>query len=603
MMFSKKNIVLIYFIAFSLFVNNISLNAQVVSTSLDPNINDKTNLDLGFNRRSDNGVWWTDASFQNLLVEMNPDVLRYPGGTQANYWDWRTGQFLDNTDKSWGGKEVLTIPDFVNATPNRTKIVYVVNLARPTPATGVSVNASEAVLKSDTTLNLKIADMLDAIAEFVTQGKEPYAIELGNEFYFGNIEGGIFEIVESGGFFYSGWDTANNQPYQTTDKRDATVINALFYLKQCKTIVASIKAQYPNIKFALVTTKGGNGNSTRESWNNTIFDALANNPEYATLKNDIYAVTQHHYLTDTYGDQTVIANNNDAKIAIAEGIQYPIDAQNDYNLVPNNYKIWYTEFGVTKPNADLTWATAMRYAALVYSWMERGEKVGQLDYHYVSDVNVVQTGSPFLLAPIGIAAKQVALASADMTQFQKINFSNNPISINGVESLFGYKFKNQNKETLLIINISDTGFSNIQINNLFTFTGAQTLTQYSSDAPYVTGIAEGNSNIISSNATLSGTLDAKRFSISVIEVENTLNTNKNELSKTSIYPNPVEDVLIIETSNQIKSFDVFTLNGVKVYSTKNIQNNTLNLKMLTTGMYLLKMDTANGTEFKKIMKK
>jgi hypothetical protein len=35
-------------------------------------------MNIGFNRRSDKGTWWTDNSFINLVSEMNPDVVRYP---------------------------------------------------------------------------------------------------------------------------------------------------------------------------------------------------------------------------------------------------------------------------------------------------------------------------------------------------------------------------------------------------------------------------------------------------------------------------------------------------------------------------------------------
>lgn len=514
---TKNYLKLIIFLCFFSFYSN----AQVITTTLDPTVRDKTNLDIGFNRRSDSGTWWTDNSFKGLVSDMNPDIARYPGGTQANYWDWRTGKFLDNTDKTWGANmEVLGIPQFVNVIPQRTKIIYVVNMARPTPITGVSVNASEATLKSTATLNLKINDMLAAIAEFGAQGKLPYAIELGNEFFFGNPESGIFEVKQVGSIFYSGWDPVNNQAYQSANVKDATVIDAKFYLDQCKIVVAAIKAQYPTMKFALVTTKRGSGTSARESWNNTIYDELANNTNYATLKNDIYALTQHHYVDTNYGDQTVINNIATAKVAISEGIQYPIDRQLDYDQSPAAYKIWYTEYGVTKLNAELTWATGVRFAALAHSWIKRGDKVGQLDYHYISDANVVKVAVPMKLAPIGIAAKLVAKATADMTEMQEISFANNPISVNLVKSLYGYKFKSANKETLLIINTSDTNFSQVQFNNLFSFTGQPVMTQYYSNTPYVSGVFEGDSNILFSTGNVNSTVGISNFSVTVVEVAN-----------------------------------------------------------------------------------
>ena len=176
-------------------------NAQV-TTSLGP-IRDKTELDIGFNRRSNKGSWWSNQSFKTLVGQMNPDIVRYPGGTQANYWDWRTGKFIDGTDKGWGNKEVLKIPDFVDFLPSRTKVIYVINMARPTIATGLEVDKiNEKTLKSDETLDKMIDDMKAGIAKFVSEGVTPYAIELGNEFYFGNEEGWIYQIVERNGNYY-----------------------------------------------------------------------------------------------------------------------------------------------------------------------------------------------------------------------------------------------------------------------------------------------------------------------------------------------------------------------------------------------------------------
>lgn len=581
------------------------INAQT-TTSLNANIRDVTDLDIGFNRRSDGGGtnWWTDNSFINLMTEMNPDVARYPGGTQANYWDWRTGKFLDNTDKVWNNKEVIKIPGFVSALPSRTKIVYVVNMARPTPATGVSVTASEEILKSQATLDLKIADMIDAIDEFVTQGKTPYAVELGNEYFFGNEESGIYHIVESGGFAYSGWDTNNNQPYESADKKEATVMNAKFYLEQCKDIVAGIKGVYPNMKFALTTTKEEVNAKSRERWNTTIFNELSTNPNYTTLKNDIYAVTQHHYLNDKYGLQIPISDNTTAKIAIAEGIEYPLDKQSDYDLVPNDYKIWYTEFGEVKEIAEETWASALRFAAFNYSWMTLGDKVGQLDWHYISDNNVVRVGAPMTLAPVGMASKLFMKASAEMTDMQGIIFSSNPISVNNVKSLYGFKFKSTEKETLLIINTSDTDFAQVQFNSLFTYSGQPIMTQHHSNTPYVSGVYEGHSNIVSNVENVNDSATISKFSIIVIESQNTtLGTGSLDIKTVSIFPNPFNDQISIQTESQLNSISVYSLSGSLVFNIENISSKTIDLSVLNSGMYLIKIETNKSSEFKKVIKK
>ncbi|MBE7688813.1 hypothetical protein F6A46_11325 [Tenacibaculum finnmarkense genomovar ulcerans] len=523
----KINIIKTIAISFLLFVScsvvsEASEEDQKITrtTTLNNTIRDVSDVNIGFNRRSNSGSWWTDNSFINLVEEINPDIMRYPGGTQANYWDWRTGKFLSDTDKNWGTKEVLKIPQFINALPSRTKIIYVVNMARPTPLTGIDVNATQAVLKSDATLNLKISDMISAIDKFVSEGKEPYAVELGNEFYFGNEEGAIYHITQKNGLFYSGWNTSKNQPYQSTSKKDATDINALFYLKHAKKIVEKIKIKYPKMKFALTTTKSGNGTSVRDRWNNTIFDNLNSNPEFSTLKKDIYAVTQHHYLSTNYGVQTPISNELSSKTAIAEGIKYPIEKQADYQIVPNDFKIWYTEYGETKGIAEETWADAVRYAALTYSWLSLGDKVNQLDFHYVSDNTVIKVASPMVLAPVGIAAKQFMLAAAEMTEMQQINFDFNPISVNGVLSLYGYKFKNARKETLLILNLNKNDIKNVTFDNLLSYKGTPILTQYYSASPWVSSVTLGDENIIFNNETITTSFNARNFSITVIEVQN-----------------------------------------------------------------------------------
>ena len=278
------------------------------------------------------------------------------------------------------------------------------------------------------------------------------------------------------------------------------------------------------MNFALVTTRGGS--NSRDKWNNTIFNELDN--DFSALKPFILAVTQHHYLNDNYGLQTPINSIEMAKEAIAEGISYPIDKQTDYDLVPDDYKIWYTEYGEVKNIAEDTWAAGVRYAALVLSRINMGDKVGQLDYHYITDNNLVKVDVPMKLASVGIAAMQLSKAAAEMQEMQQISFANNPYSAtaNGmsVDALHGYKFKNTTKETLFIINISENDIT-VPFGNLFTYSNQAVLTQYSSTSPQTVGVYNGHSDINSIiNQNVSDDFIAKGFSISVITVDNPTST-------------------------------------------------------------------------------
>ena len=99
-MIKKITPLFIFFISISFFAQN--------TTTLDAK-RDKTELLIGFNRRSDGpsagAPFWTDPTFKPLLATMNPDIVRYPGGTQANYWDWSTGEFIPNSGKNMNSKE------------------------------------------------------------------------------------------------------------------------------------------------------------------------------------------------------------------------------------------------------------------------------------------------------------------------------------------------------------------------------------------------------------------------------------------------------------------------------------------------------------------
>ena len=84
----------------------------------------------------------------------------------------------------------------------------------------------------------------------------------------------------------------------------------------------------------------------------------------------------------------------------------------------------------------------------------------------------------------------------------------------------------------------------------------------------------------------------------------TLNINSEELiSAISIYPNPVNDLLNIQTNQQIiiKKIVVFNLLGQVIFTQTNPQKN-INLKKLQTGTYLLKIETNKGTISKTLLK-
>lgn len=75
--------------------------------------------------------------------------------------------------------------------------------------------------------------------------------------------------------------------------------------------------------------------------------------------------------------------------------------------------------------------------------------------------------------------------------------------------------------------------------------------------------------------------------------------NQNNL-KASLYPNPVRDILNIETETELKSVEIYNLQGQKVKTSNQKQ---INVSNLASGTYLVKIqDENNGVATKKIVK-
>jgi hypothetical protein len=186
---------------------------------------------------------------------------------------------------------------------------------------------------------------------------------------------------------------------------------------------------------------------------------------------------------------------------------------------------------------------------------------------------------------------------------QEIIFNSNPISVNGIKSLHGYKFKSNEKETLFIINISDADFSQVETSGLFTYSGQYNRTQYYSNTPYVSGVYEGHSNIISNTSNVSATtFNANKFSITTIEVANTvLAIEDNSINKLVAFPNPVKGLLTIKMLDIIDEITIYNSNGARIYSKEN-PTNTIDLSLLSSGTYILKIRIKKKTTIKKFIK-
>lgn len=147
-----------------------------------------------------------------------------------------------------------------------------------------------------------------------------------------------------------------------------------------------------------------------------------------------------------------------------------------------------------------------------------------------------------------------------------------------------------------------------ELNNSGTWTQIAALATASTGCNYV-------SSNIASGAVTSGTSVKFRFQLNyeagatnaLVYIDN-VNISQTTLSTSdfsqnnldvALYPNPVNDVLNIETALELQTIEIYNLHGQKVLSSNQKQ---INVSDLSAGMYMVRIqDVENNTATKKII--
>lgn len=86
------------------------------------------------------------------------------------------------------------------------------------------------------------------------------------------------------------------------------------------------------------------------------------------------------------------------------------------------------------------------------------------------------------------------------------------------------------------------------------------------------------------------------------DCEPILNIDDNFIGNIFVYPNPVNSILHIETQEQVKRVQVFNLLGKEVF-TKEKNTKLLDFSNYTKGIYFIRIETGNGIQIEKIIKR
>ena len=79
----------------------------------------------------------------------------------------------------------------------------------------------------------------------------------------------------------------------------------------------------------------------------------------------------------------------------------------------------------------------------------------------------------------------------------------------------------------------------------------------------------------------------------------TLSTNELKKSTLKIYPNPVKNILNIDTEDQFQKADIYTINGQLI---KTSLLKEINVSDLSKGNYIIKIKTDKGLQTEKMIK-
>ncbi|WP_323301502.1 hypothetical protein [Crocosphaera sp. UHCC 0190] len=393
---------------------------------------------------------WTEPALVKAVKQLKPRVLRFPGGTVSDFWDWQRGGIMEDLSEVNPRQlpgilrnqrvrqyTASKLEDFkAGLTATQTKPLFVLNILTS------DLNSQLAMLRKARDLGIPV--------EYV---------QIGNEAYFNlpdNLE--RFPTPDDYAKFASQWSDA-------------------------------IKKEFPKAKVAVIgasQTYIERGNERIRFWNDSVLKT-------ALPKSD--AIAFHLYY-----DTNIIPPSSSAT-------SYPFFTQEDvpiilnlpflnwrkmrenqqFKAVPDQKEIWITEYNVMEPLQGQgssgpkiigSWAHGLQNIALSLLFLE-DKRINRICNHVLvgtsqfgailADEKQIGIGTfinpsekvkaePFSLSASGSALKLLGEATENMTQAKQINFSSNPMVTGKNQaqypSLSGWLFSNGEENRAVILNLS-----------------------------------------------------------------------------------------------------------------------------------------------------
>jgi hypothetical protein len=487
------------------------------------------------------GANWTQQWFIDSTAYLYPEVLRFPGGTNANHWDWQTGWYFPAYLPPGGTSLTIRTDEFKPGILGcNGEGLYVVNLE---------------------TSNVHYE--MDGLRHTDSIGLNPKFIELGNEH---NLNGG------------------SQFPLQLMTPTNYAQLAKVFY--------DSIMLEFPTAKVCAV---GGNTPAIPH-WIDTVLsyipliDAISFHV-YLNANNADLAFNVNRSLAVPFGP-----NSNTSSLL------YRYNMSGFNTLLPSK-EVWVTEFNLLESPSGIpsvisqTWTHVLYNIAMCNFFLTK-PNISMILNHSLAGDNHFQSISRQnkKITANALSMKLLYDMSRGSQSCQNMNFSGNPAMIYGtstIPKLVGWKFNYPGMEKGFICNFSNDTFA-ISLSTLFG--NPMQFDQYYADTVLV---VNGISSLNKYSANSSDTIIVYPYSITQINSVISTGTQycvsgKNELC---IYPNPANSNMIIQIEINLNNADIYIydVSSKEVIRLKKISGNSFSFSIgsLTKGTYFVKIISDN----------
>lgn len=518
---------------------------------------------------------WGNQSFIDSVQNLNIQLIRYPGGTESQYFDWQTGR---SVPASLWTNGTLFNHSYIGTAPH---ISY--------PLSELHYFYQQTGIKPVFCLNMltkTLSNQIQMLQTAASLGIPVHYIELGNELYF-NVT-----------------DFTNKYP------------NPIDYVLDVKNNwIPQLSSLFPNAKIAVIGSYDGltdlNNNTVPPriyTWNDTLFAQNVGAD----------GITFHYYIPP---NTTTLSNPNITQALAAPFKHWQTMKINTVDKVTNGMECWITEYNLNDGNQTTysiasSWTHGL-YTAALFSQMLEEPKITMLLNHQI-------TGSPAFaslasytpfgdtltnrLTAEGNAMRLIHQAVKGNNTATKLNFSNNPtITVNTTNypSLIGWVFDNGADKELYLLNLSNTNFT-LDLSSVIT--GTFEYEQISATNPLQKDIT--TQNLIINKGFSNSSIQSLAYSLTYVKNQSVTGISDiNQTPKFIIYPNPTNHMAIIKGSQQNGKqiqIQIFDTQGRLIMSRQvHFQNGqtTIDLSNIPNQMLLIKLTDKNGIqETMKILK-